>query len=375
MTIDGISPSRVMRPQSIDELAEILRIEKDAVVPLGSQTQTLFGNPLRRADCAIDLTGLSRITEYNPADLTIHVEAGVKLEQLEHALLENNQFMPLDPWNGPSATIGGIAATNAQGPLRATSTIRDWIIGMKVVHVDGRISKTGGRVVKNVTGYDLAKLYTGSVGSLAIIVEISLKLRAKFAKTATVIARFGDSETAARVIRAVRTGPLQPVACEWVGPENAVWVRFGEHPRAVEWQVQNLPPADWKVFEDTEETEAWENLRRRYHDLGTLLVRVVGLPATMWEILEEYRPKAWIGHALNGIVFMPVADAAEIRRIRSRYRAVIERAPAEVRREFGTFGITAAERGLMMKMKEAFDPEGRLNPGRHVDGEPALSNR
>ncbi len=158
MTIDGISPARTVRPQSIEELAELLTAEKGAILPVGAGTQTWFGNPLRRADCAVDLTSLSRITEYVPADLTIHVEGGVTLAQLQGALLENNQFLPLDPWNGPSATVGGIAAANAQGPYRAAGTIRDWIIGMKVVEIDGRLSKTGGRVVKNVTGYDLQKL-------------------------------------------------------------------------------------------------------------------------------------------------------------------------------------------------------------------------
>src|SRR5436309_7568819 len=195
--IDGLSPSRILRPESIEELAEELTAEKGAIVPTGARTQTYFGNPLRRADCVVDLTRLSRITEYNPADLTVHVEAGTTLEQLQRALLENNQFLPLDPWNGPSATVGGIAAANAQGPFRAAGTIRDWIIGMKVVEIDGRISKTGGRVVKNVTGYDLQKLYTGSLGTLAIIAEISLKLRAKFERMATAVANFEDRQKAA----------------------------------------------------------------------------------------------------------------------------------------------------------------------------------
>src|SRR4051812_3572657 len=155
-----------------------------------------FGNPLRAADCVVDLSGLSRITTYNPAELTIHVEAGTTLGQIQSALTPNKQALPLDPWNGPSATIGGIAATNAQGPMRAMGGIRDWIIGMRVVHVDGRVSKTGGRVVKNVTGYDLAKLYTGSLGSLAMIAEISFKLRAQFPKTATAIAAFDNTGSA-----------------------------------------------------------------------------------------------------------------------------------------------------------------------------------
>ena len=369
MTIDGVSPSTVLRPESIEELAQTLASEKGAIVPLGAATQTYFGNPLRRADCALDLTRLSRITEYNPADLTVHVEAGVPLEQLQHALLENNQFLPLDPWNGPRATVGGIAATNAQGPFRATGTIRDWIIGMKVVHVDGQISKAGGRVVKNVTGYDLQKLYTGSLGTLAVIVEVSLKLRAKFPRTATAIARPADESGAAALIASIRNSALQPISCEWTGPENEVLLRFGEHPRAVDWQLKNLPAADWRVLEDADEAAAWEKLRGRYGQLGPLVLRVIGLPATVHEIIKTYRPAAWIAHALNGIVLMQIFDADAIRQIRGKYRAVIEKAPLEVRRKIGTFGLTDTEYELMKKMKEAFDPEGRLNAGRHVDGE------
>ena len=369
MTIDGLSFSKVLRPESVEELTESLSAGKGSIIPVGAATQTHFGNPLRSADCAIDLTRLSRITQYNPADLTVHVQAGVTLGQLEHALRENNQLLPIDPWNGPGATIGGIAAADAQGPLRAMGTIRDWIIGMTVVHAGGHVSKTGGRVVKNVTGYDLARLYTGSLGTLSIIVEISLKLRATFQKTATAIARCGSAGDAVALIGAIRKSALQPVSLEWVGNQNEVWVRFGEHPKAVEWQLKNLPPAGWEVLEAGEEAARWEGLRQRHAALGPVLVRVVGLPSTMHEIIEEYRPAAWIAHALNGIVLMTVSGPAVIQRLRSRYRAIIERAPIEVRREVATFGLTDTEYGLMRKMKETFDPEGRLNPGRHVDGE------
>ena len=139
---------------------------------------------------------MNRVTSYNPADLTITVEAGVTLGEIQDLLGRNNQSLALNPWNGSSATIGGIAAANSQGPFRQVGTIRDWVIGMRVVHANGRMSKTGGRVVKNVTGYDLAKLYIGSLGILAIIVEISLKLRPAFAKTATAIAEFAKATEA-----------------------------------------------------------------------------------------------------------------------------------------------------------------------------------
>lgn len=370
MTVDGVTPSKVARPESLDELSKVILGDKGAIVPLGAGTQLSFGNPLRRADCAVDLTRLSRITEYVPADLTIHVEAGVTLEQLQRTLLENKQFLPLDPWNGPTATIGGIVAANAQGPFRASGTIRDWIIGMKVVEASGKISTSGGRVVKNVTGYDLHKLYTGSLGTLAVVAEVSLKLRANFERTATAIARFADANSASACLSVLRKSALQPVACEWVGPGNEIWLRFGEHARAVEWQLQNLPAeVQWSVSEGPDETAVWENLRKRYNGFEPIVVRAVGLPTQMHEIIEEYQPVEWIAHALNGIISMRLPSAEAIPRIRQKYRAVIEKAPLEVRRKVATFGLTPAESVLMQKMKIAFDPEGRLNPGRHVDGE------
>ena len=367
--IDSIPVPKVIKPESINQLADAIKAEPGAVVPLGARTQINIGNPLRRADCAIDLTGLRQITEYNPADLTIHVQAGVTLREVQNALSENNQFLPLNPWCGAEATIGGIAAVNAQGPLRAVGTIRDWIIGMRVIDINGQVSKAGGRVVKNVTGYDLHKLYTGSLGTLAVIAEVSLKLRAKFKRMVTVVAQASSIDGASQLVSAIRKGALQPVSCEWIGPENEVWLRFAEDPGAVEWQLKHLPPADWKVFEGDEEAAVWETFRPRYERLKPIVLRVIGLPTTLHEIIKEYRPGAWIAHVLNGIVLVQTSSVADIRRIRERHRAVIDKAPLEVRKEIATFGLNDAEYLLMKKMKDAFDPEGRLNPGRHVDGE------
>jgi glycolate oxidase FAD binding subunit len=372
-SLEGIVPGRTARPTSVAELATVMADERGTIVPIGSGTQMNFGNPLRAADCVVDLSGLSRITTYNPAELTIHVEAGATLGQIQSALAPNKQALPLDPWNGPSATIGGIAATNAQGPLRAIGGIRDWIIGMKVVHVNGRVSKTGGRVVKNVTGYDLAKLYTGSLGTLAVIAEISFKLRAQFPKTATAIAVFGTLPEALAVLTQIRMSPLQPIACELAGrsddDRHVLGLRFGEHPQAVAWQIANLPAAPWKVFEGESESAAHEDLRTRYAALGPVVVRVIGLPTQVGSMIEEFRPLSWIAHASSGIVLMAFANADSVGLIRKRFPAVLEKAPLEVRRRVATFGVTGTEKRLIQQMKQTLDPGGRLNPGRHLDGE------
>ena len=379
--IDGISVGRSIRPDSVEELATAIRDEKGSIVPMGSGTQMEFGNPLRAADCVVDLSRLSRITTYNPAELTIHVEAGATLGQIQSALAPNKQALPLDPWNGPSATIGGIAATNAQGPMRAIGGIRDWIIGMKVIHVDGRVSKTGGRVVKNVTGYDLAKLYTGSLGTLTLIAEISFKLKAQFPKTSTAIAEFENFPAALAVLGKIRKSPLQPIACELVGGAagpHAIWIRFGEHPAAVAWQIAQLPAADWKVLDGDGgdgsdggdgESAAWERLRLQHATLGPVVVRVVGLPSETGTMIEEFHPRSWIAHAASGIVLMAFDNADGIGRIRERFPAVIESAPLDIRRRIATFGWKGTEKRLVQEMKQKFDPGGRLNPGRHIDGE------
>lgn len=369
VTIDGIAPGRVVYPESLEELSECLAGEKGSIVPFGAGTQLEFGNPLQSADCAISLSRLNRITTYNPAELTIHVESGVTLGQIQNALAANNQMLPLDPWSGPASTIGGIAAVNAQGPLRATGTIRDWIIGMTVVHVNGRRSKTGGRVVKNVTGYDLAKLYTGSLGSLAIIGEISFKLRPLFGKTATAIAEFGTMADAQSVLAAIRKSSLQPIACELAGPKHELWLRFGEHPRAVDAQIAQLPPASWKILEATDEAAAWEKHRVSYGEMGPIVTRVVGKPTEVAGMIDAFKPSSWIAHAMNGTVLMAFDDGLKVEAIRQKFPAILERAPKEVRGNIGTFGVSGAAKRLMQEIKRTYDPERRLNPGRHIDGE------
>ena len=117
------------------------------------------------------------------------------------------------------------------------------------------------------------------------------------------------------------------------------------------------------------ESGPWERLRHRHSEMGPVVLRVVGKPSEVRGIIEEYRPSSWIAHALNGIVLMAVENPGMIETVRRRFPAIVERAPAEVRRQFGTFGVQGAAKRLMVDMKRTFDPERRLNPGRHIDGE------
>src|SRR5690606_26912457 len=136
-----------------------------------------LGNPIPHVDLVVSLERLNQVIEYEPADMTVVVQAGIPLLRLQQVLGERRQFLPLDPPVSPTATVGGCLATRASGPLRAAfGALGDRLLGVKVVLADGRITKAGGKVVKNVAGYEMGRLYTGSLGALAIVVEMAFKV-------------------------------------------------------------------------------------------------------------------------------------------------------------------------------------------------------
>ena len=179
-SVDGATPRVAVQPASRDEVAEILRWASSkglAVIPCGGGTQLSLGNPPRRVDLLLDLTRLDQVLDFQPADLTVTVESGVTLAQLQELLAAEGKIVPLEAPLSHRATVGGVLAANTCGPLRSSYGLpRDWLIGIGVISSQGVETKAGGRVVKNVTGYDLNKLYTGSLGTLGVIVEASFKL-------------------------------------------------------------------------------------------------------------------------------------------------------------------------------------------------------
>jgi glycolate oxidase FAD binding subunit len=159
----GTEPEQVALPATADEVAEVVRwanAEGKAVIPWGGGTGQAYGHGPRRADALLNLSGLNRVLAHEPGDLTVTVEPGVTLARLQETLAAHNQFLPLDPPHAETATLGGILATNAYGPsCLGRGTARDWLIGIRVVDAQGRFVKGGGKVVKNVTGYDLPKMH------------------------------------------------------------------------------------------------------------------------------------------------------------------------------------------------------------------------
>ena len=224
--VDEILPTAVAKPASAEEVAEIVRfaaLEKLAIIPCGNRTKLRIGAPPSRYDIALDLTGLHEISHYDPGDLTLSVDAGMPLAKLNAALLDHNQFLPLlVPWYS-LATIGGTIASGIDSPLRQFyGTARDFLIGAEFVDGTGNLCKSGGRVVKNVTGYDLHKLLIGSLGSLAVITRLNFRtFSAPIAGSRGFVASFPDAEGALAFLRAIADSSLTPLTLDIVSPELA----------------------------------------------------------------------------------------------------------------------------------------------------------
>ncbi len=223
--VDELTPSAVAKPASAEEVAEIVRfatLEKLALIPCGNRTKLAIGMPPSHYDIALDMTALNQIPHYDPGDLTVSAEAGIPLAKLNSVLNEHNQFLPLlVPWYSLS-TIGGTIASGIDSPLRQFyGTARDFLIGAEFVDGTGHLCKSGGRVVKNVTGYDLHKLLIGSLGSLAVITRLNFRTFPSPVASRGFVASFPNAEGALALRRAVAGSSLTPLTLDIVSPELA----------------------------------------------------------------------------------------------------------------------------------------------------------
>ncbi len=223
--VDGIIPAAVVRPGTNDEVVEIIKYavaEKLSVIPCGARTKIGMGLPPSRYDLALDMTRLDRVIAYDPGDLTLGVEAGVSLRKLATTLAEHRQFLPLSVPYFNRATVGGTIASGVDTPLRQFyGTARDYILGMEFVTGEGVYSKSGGRVVKNVTGYDLHKLMIGALGTLGIITRINFKTFPMPVTTRGFIASFEALDRAIKMRHRVAHSALTPITFDLVSPRVA----------------------------------------------------------------------------------------------------------------------------------------------------------
>ncbi|OGO40374.1 MAG: hypothetical protein A2Z04_04845, partial [Chloroflexi bacterium RBG_16_57_9] len=245
--VDGLDPEKILSPQSLEEVSQILGAAKEeglAVIPWGRGSFMALGNPPRRYDLALSLAQLDQIVEHDAANLTVTVQAGVRLDDLQARLAGANQFLPLDPPQR-EATIGGILASNASGSWRlGFGTARDLTLGMRMALADGTLIVYGGKVMKNVAGFDLAKLFIGSLGTLGVIGEATLRTFAEpEVRQTLVVSGLSHPEGAAGLAQRFLDLRLEQTALDILSPAEgryAVLVRLEGATEAVARQVRDL---------------------------------------------------------------------------------------------------------------------------------------
>jgi glycolate oxidase FAD binding subunit len=399
--VAGLSPSEVARPETPDAVAAALGAAAGAgkaVIPWGSGTKQGWGNAPRRYDLALDLSALDRVLEYEPADLVITAEAGIPLGALQRRLAEAGQFLALDPPYAAASTLGGTLATNASGPSRLLyGTARDLVLGMKVANPAGELVKSGGKVVKNVVGYDLNKMHIGGLGTLGVMVEVTLKVHPLPAAEATAGATFDDLDAAVAAAGRIYRSVLYPRAVELVRaplpgvPGGRAWgvlVWCAGSPATVERQVRDATAwcreggaRETRRLDGDDHRALWAAVSEFGRDLpeDTVLAKLTALPTRIPDLAAaagrahpDGAPQL-LAHAGSGVLYaalpgatVPALQALTRDAVALGGAAVLEAAPPAVRETLDVWGPTRDDFPLMQALKAQFDPQGTLNPGRFL---------
>ena len=262
----GSPPSRV-RPTSLAETAAALEAaasEQQSLLFTGAGTALQWGAPVSRTDLVVETTGLDRLVSHAPEDWTVGVEAGMPLAQLQQLLAPAGQWLPLDaPTERAGATLGGLLAGGDAGPRRLKyGGLSDLVIGATLVMADGSVVRTGGDVIKNVAGYDLAKLMAGSLGAFGLVAQLNLRVHPLPESTATLALETADATQALVAARAVMRSPLEPVAVEWDGKQLLVRFHGTEDSTASRGQLGTALPelAGARVLDAEGEHAAWARM-------------------------------------------------------------------------------------------------------------------
>jgi len=431
--VDGHLPQAVVEPASVEELVEVVRwarARRVALVPVTCGCYLPLGNPPLAADVAVSLARLNRVLHYDPGDLTFGVEAGMLLADAKAHIGKDKLILPADPPYANRTAIGGLLAAHAAGPLRfGYGTWRDFVVGMKFVTGEGKVVKSGGRVVKNVAGYDLSKLLIGSLGTLGIITEVNFKLFPAPAAAASFVFAFASAdaalETRMRIVHSAwqpramelldpaaarltvppTPSPVAPATGQMLSPDHwSLVVAVGGVERVIERYQRDFSAlareagaAAFRTARDEQNQALWKALRNllartRESNPATTVVKGA-LPLTSVEpflarakqVAGRYElPSAATAHAGSGIAYiylLPAAGMADASRKVAQAatemvhagnnlggRVTIPWCPLEVKADVNVWGPLRDDYALMKKLKASFDPDGILNPGRFVGG-------
>lgn len=405
--VDGVMPSIVAHPRNADELCRILAAanrEGLAVAPRGGGAHLDIGNPPKRLDMVVDISALNRIVQHNAADLTLVVEAGITLEALRHALAKEGQFLALDTPLPQRATIGGVLASGVSGPLKwHYGSARDLVIGMQVAQADGRLTRSGGQVVKNVSGYDMARLHVGGLGTLGVITEVSFKLTPMPRRESTLVAQFKSYADCAAAAMGIFNSGAMPLAMTAynhavskrinaaldTGDGSALAVRLGGRPRTLKRLEDETfailsARADAVDRMDGGASTHWSALADFGYSADAkpiMSARVSVLPNRVGQVADAIAQRAdaailaQVGYGmLNAHWFNRELDMGEtLRHARDAAHSaggslIVERAPLSVKAGVDVWDYNGDSLAIMRGLKAQYDPNGILNPNRFAGG-------
>ena len=378
--VRGVVPREVVRPTSVDEVAEVMRAAAAdglTVVPVGAGTKTSWAAPPTSCDLLLDTTALDRVVEHVAGDLVVIAEAGVRLGDLQSQLGEHGQLLGLDPPES-GATLGGIVSANASGPRRLKyGTARDLLIGTTVVLADGAVASAGGKVVKNVAGYDLGKLYTGAHGSLGVVVSTTWRLHPVAPARRVVVVELADAAQAGPLAVRLTRSTLTPSLVELVGTAGGggrLVVAFESIAESVTAQAST---AIELLGGGTVSDDVPDEAGRRPGGTDDVVLRIAHLPTALPDVLAALPAGSPVSaSAATGVTYAAVPGAEAIEAVSALRAAiapfdgsaVVLSAPDELRDGLDHWGPIGDALGLMRRVKDRFDPERRMSPGRFVGG-------
>jgi glycolate oxidase FAD binding subunit len=389
LLIDDVTPLSLVRPADAGELGDVIRraaADGHGLFPVGGRTQLHLGLPPSKPAIAVDMTAFDRVIDYPARDMTITVQAGVTLRKLKATLAAENQRLPI---NAPAgATIGGVIATNASGPLRhGYGTLRDYVIGISFMTDDGQEVKAGGRVVKNVAGYDLCKLQIGALGTLGIVTQVTLKVLPQPEKT-EMLSGECPGDRVAEVLERLHQTATRPALVLLMGSNwlDDTTVRFDigyqGNAEAIAWQSEQIqkelqPEFPVKYSEMNRDWTFFDFMCHEGGDYASFKVNL--LPSRVPDFLNrvaEFRHFTW--WAFGGIVKLilinelpldqaaPIVTALRQAAVAAQGNLVITRCPPAWKRELPVWGEPRGDRGLMRAVKGELDPRDLFNPGRFL---------
>jgi glycolate oxidase FAD binding subunit len=378
VSIAGVTPARTLAPADRVQLAAMVRelyAGGKTFAFVGGGTELELGNPPRPLDAVVRTTALDRVVDYSPEDQTITVEAGMRVAALDAVLAQHDQLLPLETGDRKNATVGGAIATNAFGAQRHRyGSIKDLIVGIEIVRPDGVAARSGGKVVKNVAGFDLPKLMVGSLGTLGGIITATFRVFPKPARTRAVLVR--ATPAGAFFAAATDDASLEPIAVAYYPGDGALVLTFAGLDASVEQQIAHLSALAATHGAAVEDADGAALARFAAVERD---VRMSG--AWRWtESLSPMRtrdpeplpvtPAAEVRYPTLGVTLASAADDAALDAFaREPARGRVFRAmPPRVRDRIDAWGAPPPAFPLMRAIKTNFDPKGLCNPGRFVGG-------